>query len=283
MKLLKIFFISILIHNTNAYDDLDLKEYEIEIIIFKYSQSSTNETFDAEFIAPADKVLKFYNPSLKINSDLYKIQYNENFFNKLLKGFKLDPRKQNSYIEEANESIKVSNPKKWYRKSNNLDVLKKLNSKLEKNNEYKVLDSFKWIQNIDSKDDSKFLFHENVVKEYGIFLKLYRSRFLHVDIKSYLGVASNKTNDTTEEKIQKYESKILETNQTNQTNISTNLKLNLNEPNSYIDISKDKDDLKIESSEIINIFIDEERRIFNEEIHYFDHPKFGIILSVNDV
>ena len=283
MKLLKIFFISILIHNTNAYDDLDLKEYEIEIIIFKYSQSSTNETFDAEFIAPADKVLKFYNPSLKINSDLYKIQYNENFFNKLLKGFKLDPRKQNSYIEEGNESIKVSNPKKWYRKSNNLDVLKKLNSKLEKNNEYKVLDSFKWIQNIDSKDDSKFLFHENVVKEYGIFLKLYRSRFLHVDIKSYLGVASNKTNDTTEEKIQKYESKILETNQTNQTNISTNLKLNLNEPNSYIDISKDEDDLKIESSEIINIFIDEERRIFNEEIHYFDHPKFGIILSVNDV
>ena len=283
MKLLKIFFISILIHNTNAYDDLDLKEYEIEIIIFKYSQSSTNETFDAEFIAPADKVLKFYNPSLKINSDLYKIQYNENFFNKLLKGFKLDPRKQNSYIEEANESIKVSNPKKWYRKSNNLDVLKKLNSKLEKNNEYKVLDSFKWIQNIDSKDDSKFLFHENVVKEYGIFLKLYRSRFLHVDIKSYLGVASNKTNDTTDENIQKYESKILKSNQTNKINITNNLKLNLNEPNRYIDINQDKDDLKIESSEIINIFIDEERRIFNEEIHYFDHPKFGIILSVNDV
>ena len=283
MKLLKIFFISILIHNTNAYDDLDLKEYEIEIIIFKYSQSSTNETFDAEFIAPADKVLKFYNPSLKINSDLYKTQYKENFFNKLLKGFILDPKKQNSSIEKDNKGTKVSNPKKWYRKSNNLDVLKKLNSKLEKNNEYEVLDSFKWIQNIDSKDDSKFLFHENVIKEYGIFLKLYRSRFLHVDIKSYLGVASNKTNDTTEEKIQKYESKILESNQTNQTNISTNLKLNLNEPNSYIDISKDEDDLKIKSSEIINIFIDEERRIFNEEIHYFDHPKFGIILSVNDV
>lgn len=283
MKLLKIFLITILIHNINAYEDLDLKEYEIEIIIFKYSQSTTNETFDAEFIAPADKVLKFYNPSLKINSDLYKIQYNENFFNKLLKGFKLDPSKQNSYIEEANESIKVSNPKKWYRKSNNLDVLKKLNSKLEKNNEYKVLDSFKWIQNIDSKDDSKFLFHENVVKEYGIFLKLYRSRFLHVDIKSYLGVASNKTNDTTDENIQKYESKILKSNQTNKINITNNLKLNLNEPNRYIDINQDKDDLKIESSEIINIFIDEERRIFNEEIHYFDHPKFGIILSVNDV
>ena len=187
------------------------------------------------------------------------------------------------FIEKDNKGTKVSNPKKWYRKSNNLDVLKKLNSKLEKNNEYEVLDSFKWIQNIDSKDDSKFLFHENVIKEYGIFLKLYRSRFLHVDIKSYLGVASNKTSDITEGKIQKYESKILKSNQTNKINIASNLKLNLNEPNSYIDINQDKDDLKIESTEIINIFIDEERRIFNEEIHYFDHPKFGIILSVNDV
>lgn len=283
MKLLKIFLISILIHNINAYDDLDLKEYEVEIIIFKYSQPSTDEIFDAEFIAPADKVLKFYNPSLKINSDLYKTQYKENFFNKLFKGFKLDPKKQNSFIEKTNESKKVSNPKKWYRKTNNLDVLKKLNSKLEKNNQYEVLDSFKWIQNIDSKDDSKFLFHENVLKDYGIFLKLYRSRFLHVDIKSYLGVASNKINDTTAEKIQKYESKILKSNQTNKINIVNNLKLNLNEPNTYIDINQDKDDLKIESSEIINIFIDEERRIFNEEVHYFDHPKFGIILSVNDV
>jgi hypothetical protein len=283
MKLLKILLITILIHNINAYDDLDLKEYEIEIIIFKYSQSSTNETFDAEFIAPADEVLKFYNPSLKINSDLYKTQYKENFFNKLLKGFKLAPKKQNSFIEKANESSNISNPKTWYRKSNNLDVLKKLNSKLEKNNQYEVLDSFKWVQNIDSKDDSEFLFHENLIKEYGIFLKLYRGRFLHVDIKSYLGVASNKTNDTTAEKIQKYESKILKSNKINKINIASNLKLNLNEPNSYIDINKDKDDLKIESSEIINIFIDEERRIFNEEIHYFDHPKFGIILSVNDI
>ena len=283
MKLLKILLITILIHNINAYDDLDLKEYEVEIIIFKYSQSSTNETFDAEFIAPADEVLKFYNPRLKINSDLYKTQYKENFFNKLLKGFKLAPKKQNSFIEKANESLNVSNPKTWYRKSNNLDVLKKLNSKLEKSNQYELLDSFKWIQNIDSKDDSEFLFHENLIKEYGIFLKLYRSRFLHVDIKSYLGVASNKTNDTTAEKIQKYESKILKSNKINKINIASNLKLNLNEPNSYIDINKDKDDLKIESSEIINIFIDEERRIFNEEIHYFDHPKFGIILSVNDI
>jgi hypothetical protein len=33
----------------------------------------------------------------------------------------------------------------------------------------------------------------------------------------------------------------------------------------------------------IKIFIDEERRIFNEEIHYFDHPYFGVIISINKI
>ena len=31
----------------------------------------------------------------------------------------------------------------------------------------------------------------------------------------------------------------------------------------------------------LNIYIDEERRIFNEEIYLFDHPNFGIILSLS--
>jgi hypothetical protein len=30
----------------------------------------------------------------------------------------------------------------------------------------------------------------------------------------------------------------------------------------------------------INIFIDDEKRIFNEEVHFFDNPYFGIIISV---
>ena len=33
----------------------------------------------------------------------------------------------------------------------------------------------------------------------------------------------------------------------------------------------------------INIFIDNEKRIFNEEIHFFDNPYFGIIVSVRRI
>ena len=33
----------------------------------------------------------------------------------------------------------------------------------------------------------------------------------------------------------------------------------------------------------ITIFIDNEKRIFNEEIHFFDHPYFGVVVSVNEI
>lgn len=33
----------------------------------------------------------------------------------------------------------------------------------------------------------------------------------------------------------------------------------------------------------INIFIDDEKRIFNEEVHFFDNPYFGIIISVRQI
>ena len=33
----------------------------------------------------------------------------------------------------------------------------------------------------------------------------------------------------------------------------------------------------------INIFIDNDKRLFNDEVHFFDHPYFGLILSINEV
>ena len=32
-----------------------------------------------------------------------------------------------------------------------------------------------------------------------------------------------------------------------------------------------------------NIFIDEQKRVFDGEIHYFDHPSFGIVISIEKI
>ena len=46
---------------------------------------------------------------------------------------------------------------------------------------------FSWVQNIEDKESAVYLHHEVIEKQYGFLLKLYRSRFLHTDLKAYLG------------------------------------------------------------------------------------------------
>jgi len=285
MKLSKLLFLLfICVGFVSANSDLieDLKEYEIEVIIFQHNNVETNENFDQVFISPSAESISFYNPKLQINKNAYLLESKENFFNRLFKDFNPKTNNNNS-LTDNNDNSKISNPKNWYRKTNNLDVLKKLNDKLKINNKYKLLGSFKWIQNIDYKDNARYLFYENIDNEYGLFLKLYRSRFLHADVKTFLGVIDKEPIDVTEDQINKFEKKLLEINRKEINQINDNLKIKLNKPNNYVELDGDKIMPPNKKSREINIFIDEQRRIFNEEIHYFDHPMFGLILSIKEI
>jgi len=33
----------------------------------------------------------------------------------------------------------------------------------------------------------------------------------------------------------------------------------------------------------IKLFIDQNKRIFNNEIHYFDHPYFGVVVAIKEI
>ena len=284
MKLSKLLFllficISFVSADSNLTDDL--KEYEIEIIIFQHNKVETDENFDQVFISPSAESISFYNPKLQINKNAYLLESKENFFNRLFKDF--NPKTNNNNSITDNNNPKISNPKNWYRKTNNLDVLKKLNNKLKTNNDYKLLGGFKWIQNINYKDNARYLFFEDIDNEYGLFLKLYRSRFLHADVKTYIGIIDKEPIDVTKDEISKFEKKLLEVNKKEINNFNDNLRIELNKPNNYVELNSDKITPPNKKSKEINIFIDEQRRIFNEEIHYFDHPMFGLILSIKEI
>ena len=265
-----------------ADDSLDFKEYRIELIIFQYSNTNTDEVFRNNFKAPEGEILNFYNPNLQLNKKSFNVKTQENFFTKLFKNIRpLNIR--NREINKDNTDIKVANPKSWYRKENNLQNLAKLNNRLSRNTNYRLLDSFSWIQNIESKDNSNYLYHEDFNKKYGFFLKFYRSRFLHTDLKAYMGLLSLSGTDTTASYIDKYDKKLLEVS--SNTNLKNNIEIKLNNKNDFIDINNNKKTEKNEilTSERIKWFIDEDKRIFNNEIHYFDHPYFGIVISVNEI
>jgi len=285
MKLSKLLFLLVisinsLLANSNLTEDL--KEYEIEIIIFQYNDVKTNENFDKTFISPTTESISFYNPKLQINKNAYLLESKENFFNRLFKDFNTKSNTNNTIITNK-VNFKISNPKNWYRKTNDLDVLKKLNNKLKTNKKYKLLGSFKWIQNIDYKNNARYVFYEDIDNEFGLFLKLYRSRFLHADVKTYLGVIDKEPIDVTKDEINKFEKKLLDVNKKEINKITDNLKIKLNKPNNYVELNSEKIIPRNKKSREINIFIDEQRRIFNEEIHYFDHPMLGLILSIKEI
>ncbi|MBL6604368.1 MAG: hypothetical protein ISP62_04135 [Cryomorphaceae bacterium] len=269
--------------NLDLFSNENLYEYEIELILIKNLDANTNEAFNKEFMPPASDVLNFYNPKLQLNALSYASEPNINFFNKLFENLKPVKKQNSSEDDQINKSI--PNPKTWYRPTDNLIILNKLKNKLSSNSKYKVIGSYRWIQNIESKDNAKYLFNEDLDNQFGFYIKFYRSRFMHIAFKSYLGVIDSDINNITELKIKDYENLILKKNSDkNETNIEK-INISLNKENLFIDITNKaiSSNINTVNTGPIKLFIDEEKRIFNEEIHYFDHPYFGAIVSIKKI
>ena len=189
MKLLniKLIITSILIMNIHADETLD--SYQIELLIFKHNNNNESEVFIDQFIKPEGEHIGFRDVDLYMNKGSYDIKQSNNFFQQLLSNISINKKKP---IEPQSTRI-TTNPRKWFRKSDNLEKLKKFKSKIEFSDDFIFLDSMSWQQNIPYKDESKYLTFNN--EDYGFYLNLYRNRYLHADLKSYLGFLNKKNNN----------------------------------------------------------------------------------------
>jgi hypothetical protein len=77
-----------------------------------------------------------------------------------------------------------------------------------------------------------------LIKKYGFFVKFYRNRFLHTDLKAYMGLLGLSQTDTTESYIDKYDKKLLEV--TSNKNLKNNIEIKLNSKNDFIDMNNNK-------------------------------------------
>ena len=187
-------------------------EFKVELIIFKYTDLETNESFKSTLEIPYEDIIYLSDQnSLKNEFEYSNFSNMSSYYKNLFNNNKLS-------LSELPEPI--------FRDSTDLNILEKLKNKINQNSEYQLIDTKSWIQTIPSLESSKFLQYEDK-NNYGFFLKFYKKRFMHIILKSYLGTLDN----------------------------SNNLK----------------------------IFIDVEKRIFDNEIHFFDHPHFGVIVSINGV
>ena len=268
----------ILVLDINANENI-IDEYKVEIIVFKFKNIETNENFINELNLPNRNVINLVEPKLFLNKDaLSNFPKNNSFFSNLLRNINPVKNQQTS----SNDEIKtIINPKNWYRESSEIDKLSKLYKNIKLNNQLIYLDSKSWIQSIDDENKSKYVFLENHDKEFGFFLKLYKKRFLHLDLKAYLGINGEQKIESTQNYIKNYESIINNPGEADQ-----ELEIDIYLPKKFesIEISnKAYEKTQNKEATILNKFIDIEKRIFNEEIHLFDHPYFGVIVSVSKI
>ena len=185
-------------------------EFKIELIIFQYTSIKKTESFNTNLITPNDDLIYLYDSnSLYEKLDYSNFSNMSDFYNKLIKN--------------TNDDGYHELPSITYRDDTEIDKLRNIYNKMESNPKYKLVDSKSWIQNITDINSSKFLHYLN--KDYGFYIKFYKKRFMHIDIKSFLNNNSGKK----------------------------------------------------------NLYINEEKRIFNEEVHFFDHPYFGLVISIEEI
>ena len=278
MKIKKNLGVILLLFNiTLSSNTNEINEYNVEIIIFKYINSKSNELFNSELLIPDEEIIRFYDPDLYINkSALNNFPKTNTFFPNLLKNIK--PKYTSSEEDNSTKEIINPNPKNWFRETNNLNILNKIKAQIIKNKNLEFIESKSWIQGIDDYESSRFIYDDNKLKNYGFYIKLYKRRFMHVEIKAFMGVNNEDTKMIpVENHIKELEKKIY----SNYKNIN-NYDLNINYPKNIenIMITNDNDSSEFIVDTDLNIYIDEEKRIFNEEIYLFDHPNFGIILSL---
>ena len=286
MKLSKYFLIVICcILTIPAYlENNKIDEYLIEVVIFEHLNFLTNESLssqnldleDFEIISLAEK------KKSQINQSAINKSFKENVNNLIIPNIELSTIKksQDPSIKSKNN---FNHRHDWYARSLELNELDNIYIRINRRKEYKVLHKVSWIQPALNYEETPYI-HERFDNN-GLLFKLYKSRYLHIDLLTYINgdifvnSQKDKINDI---KINALKNTIPDDVEIQKITIDTQelyknqqLKIQNKPINKLL-----KDEIKKRGE--IDFLLNENRRIFKNEVHYFDHPRIGVIISVYD-
>ena len=198
--------------NTIEAEDI----YKVEVIIIKFNDVTIDEKFNNK--------LDFSPASIEKLKENEIILIPEKFIdNALVSSDYLDIEIET--IENDTNSIDVIEKKKYFELYEYLDLenLNFLIGRLRWRENIEILDSLSWYQPLNGQDE--YTYHYSQENNISLYLNIYESRYLHLDLKAFMG--------------------------------------------------------QLDFDENITEFIDDDRRVKNSEINYFDHPSMGIIIKID--
>ena len=263
------------------------KEYIIEVIMFEQLEIIGDEILKPQIldISNINSVTLLDKPQIRINEEKISQSFNHAGTNLILdQAFKekiIDT--QNETLDEK-KPLKKINEKIWFEKQVNLNQLDNIYRRLDRRQEYKILHKQSWRQPALEKESAPFV-HE-IFENNGFLIKLYKSRYLHLEVMAYIDgdLKSALNEDLIKEiKFEALQSSIPKDIKNHSIEIGKEL-INLPQifiPNFEMLKNSTTSSQKIEVGEV-KYLLSEQRRIFKNESHYFDHPKIGVIISVYD-
>ena len=282
--LLLFFFVS-----SNAVSAKDLKEYYIEVIVFEQLEITQEEDLSPVLLDLKSKNLisLLERQANKINTEAVEKSFETKVGGDLLNNLQIMDLEPPSIIEpdDAKEEKKyILQTDKWFERSDQLKELNNIYRRLNRRNEYKVLHKISWIQPALPDEETPYV-HE-IFDTHGLLIRLYQSRYLHLDLIGYMN--GNLESNENEEQIELIKFTALQESipeDVEQINIpvSSDL-LYLESIPEKIEITDEitKEQAPKITEGMVEYILREDRRVFQNESHFFDHPKMGIIVSVYD-
>jgi hypothetical protein len=273
--------------STYAYSENN-NEYMIEVIVFEQLEVIGNEKLEPKNLNlhNLDTIALLDKPAIIVNEEIISQSFNYEdigFFEDQLNIEQIID-KQKKDASDPPPSLKKIDETKWFEKQQDLNQLNNIYRRLDRRKEYRILHKVSWLQPALSEDNSPFV-HE-IFGNNGFLIKLYQSRYLHLDVIAYLD--GNLRPENNQELIKEIrfdalKSSIPDSVINHEIEIGSEIinsdKIFKTEPK--IAQTRTNSSKVIEASEV-KYLLNEERRIFKNESHYFDHPKIGVIISVYD-
>ena len=267
----------------------DLKEYYIEVIVFEQLEITQEEELSPVLLdlKSKDLISLLERQANKINTEAVEKSFETNIGGYLLNNLEIIDLEPPSIIEPADakeEKKYILQTDKWFERSDQLKELNNIYRRLNRRNEYKVLHKISWIQPALPDEETPYV-HE-IFDTHGLLIRLYQSRYLHLDLIGYMN--GNLESNENEEQIELIKFTALQESipeDVEQINIpvSSDL-LYLESIPEKIEITGEitKEQAPKITEGMVEYILREDRRVFQNESHFFDHPKMGIIVSVYD-
>ena len=234
--------------------------YVVDLILIKYlPEFETNEIFTKPIVNFPDNMTflrDFPYPELEIYSVPFDLDYQ---FKDLFMSIKIDDDNEDFLIENETESDISTPTLKLKRSIFEIDSARKFSlgaevSKIAKSRDFRVISTKSWFQNIKMLTDAELVFIDSGFfkgsRIFG-FIQLYKERFLHFNSQLYFSELDP-----------------------------------LIEQNPKFISGKDF----FEDEIVIDLFTEKNQKILYEakhskkfrsgEIHYMDHPKFGMLIKL---